>query len=95
MGFTDARYGAIFCISPRLFNHHLLGLSIHASWDEVTGCFVTPAKPELIAAGFIYAICFDTIAFFVTAWKLVIPKQQSSKLVKLMFTDGLVYMLIV
>lgn len=54
-----------------------------------------PGKPNMIEAGYIYAICFDVVVFFLSVWKFIWTTHQRSQLVDLLFKDGLVYIVIV
>ncbi len=66
----------------------------HASWQPEAGCV-----PQVTASGvlkpFISTIIFDTIVLALTAYKLLGPNRGGSKLVNLLFKDGLVYFTIV
>lgn len=50
----------------------------------------------LLAATFIYSMCFDFTVLVLTAVKLAMPTKRSdrSKLVKLIFGDGLIYFVV-
>ncbi|KAF9078712.1 hypothetical protein BDP27DRAFT_1206997 [Rhodocollybia butyracea] len=63
------------------------------------GCQITDTDNTLLAATFIYTMCFDFTVLCLTAWKLVINAPSSkvmgrSKLVVLIFGDGLIYFFI-
>ncbi|KIK68478.1 hypothetical protein GYMLUDRAFT_237528 [Collybiopsis luxurians FD-317 M1] len=78
----------------------LHGILIHAAYDPDTkACIITDTDNKLLAATFIYTMCFDFTVLSLTAWKLVINAPSSkvmgrSKLVVLIFGDGLIYFFI-
>ena len=57
---------------------------------------ITTTNNTLLAATFIYSMCFDFTVLILTAVKLVVPTKRSerSKLVKLIFGDGLIYFIV-
>lgn len=70
-----------------------------ASYDPVQGCTITDTDNTLLAATFIYSMCFDFTVLCLTGWKLIINAPSSkvmgrSKLVVLIFGDGLIYFFI-
>ncbi|TCD63463.1 hypothetical protein EIP91_005372 [Steccherinum ochraceum] len=66
------------------------GVAVRADYNEATRCYIAPTKPELIAGGFVYAICFDLVMFMLSAWKLLLPKQcQVTPLVQTLRKDML------
>lgn len=50
----------------------------------------------MLAATFIYSMCFDLTVLLLTAYKLVLPAKRSdrTKLVNLIFNDGLIFFII-
>jgi hypothetical protein len=77
----------------------LHGILLKASFVPGTGCVITDTDNTLLAATFIYTMCFDFTVLSLTAWKLVINAPSSkvmgrSKLVVLIFGDGLIYFFI-
>ncbi|KAF5389541.1 hypothetical protein D9757_004078 [Collybiopsis confluens] len=77
----------------------LHGVLIHANYDPTQGCVITDTDNTLLAATFIYTMCFDFVVLSLTAWKLVINSPSTkvmgrSKLVVLIFGDGLIYFII-
>ncbi|KAH8099902.1 hypothetical protein BXZ70DRAFT_225682 [Cristinia sonorae] len=73
----------------------LSGTVISAQWVPGQGCVATQTKNSQLMLTFIYSLCFDTIVFLLSAWKLAMPKHHRSQLVDLMFKDGLGYFLLV
>ena len=68
--------------------------------DTVSASFWTDtslSKPgssvnvRLLLVMFIYTTAFDTVIFFVTAWKLVFPRTPHTRLVDRILRDGLTY----
>jgi len=73
----------------------LQGILLNAVWVPGTGCVITQTNPSLLAATFIYSMCFDAIVTILSAMKLV-PRGggSQSQLMKLLFQDGLIYFII-
>lgn len=80
--------------------HHSLtsspGILINAAWYPGTGCTITNTDSKLLAVTFVYSMCFDFFVLFMTAVKLAFPsvRQQKSRIVQLIFTDGLIFFII-
>ncbi|KAJ7196531.1 hypothetical protein GGX14DRAFT_672829, partial [Mycena pura] len=72
----------------------LHGVLVKAAWVPEQGCTITSTDHVLLAATFIYSMAFDFIVLSLTAWKLVFPTGGKSRLVSLIFTDGLIYFVI-
>lgn len=72
----------------------LHGILLKAAWVEGTGCVITSTDSTLLAASFIYTMAFDFMVLTLTAWKLAFPKGGRSRLVEMIFGDGLVYFLV-
>ncbi|THV01961.1 hypothetical protein K435DRAFT_654266 [Dendrothele bispora CBS 962.96] len=71
----------------------LHGILLKAAFIPGAGCQITETNNTLLAATFIYTMCFDFVVLSLTAWKLVIVMGRS-KLVTLIFGDGLIYFVI-
>lgn len=73
-----------------------LGILLKAAWVPGQGCVITNTNNTLLAATFIYSMCFDFTVLVLTAVKLVIPTRSSerSRLVTLIFGDGLIFFVI-
>lgn len=74
----------------------LHGILLKAAWVPGQGCVITNTNNTLLAATFIYSMCFDFTVLVLTAVKLVIPTRSSerSRLVTLIFGDGLIFFVI-
>ncbi|KZT71852.1 hypothetical protein DAEQUDRAFT_743957 [Daedalea quercina L-15889] len=74
----------------------LHGVLIKAAWIPGEGCAITNTNNKLLAVTFIYSMVFDFSVLVLTAWKLVFPavRQQKSRIVQLIFTDGLIFFFI-
>ncbi|KAI0676402.1 hypothetical protein C8Q78DRAFT_17476 [Trametes maxima] len=73
----------------------LQGVLVKASWVDGAGCLVTGSNNTILAATFIYSMCFDLIILLLSMYKLVIGvKGGRSQLMGLLFKDGLVYFVI-
>ncbi|TFK38035.1 hypothetical protein BDQ12DRAFT_606964 [Crucibulum laeve] len=72
----------------------LHGILLKAAWVPEQGCVITETNNKLLAVTFIYTMAFDLLVLSLTAFKLLYPKTGRSRLVELIFTDGLIYFLI-
>jgi hypothetical protein len=68
----------------------LIGILLTAVWDPRAGCVITSTDNGTLSATFIYSMCFDFIVLCLTGYKLSATGNRS-RLVHLMFADGLVY----
>ncbi|KAG7095374.1 hypothetical protein E1B28_006131 [Marasmius oreades] len=76
----------------------LHGVLLKAEWVQGQ-CAITSTSNKMLAVSFIYTMVFDLTVLSLTAWKLVINAPSSkamgrSKLVVLIFGDGLIYFII-
>lgn len=79
-----------------------LGVLLEAQWSpEAQTCIITSTKSTVLAATFIYSMVFDLVVLALNAYKLVLGNKDkraspmsSSRLGKLLFTDGLVYFIL-
>ena len=63
-----------------------------ATWVPGLGCVITQTDSKLLAVTFIYSMVFDFVVMILTGYKLFEPAGTgSSRLVILIFNDGLVY----
>ncbi|PPQ65340.1 hypothetical protein CVT26_000055 [Gymnopilus dilepis] len=69
----------------------LHGILLKAAWIPGQGCAITDTDNKLLAATFIYSMVFDLTVLVLTAFKLVYPASGRSRLVELIFKDGLIY----
>jgi hypothetical protein len=68
---------------------------LKATWVTGQGCVITNTNTTVLAATWIYSMVFDFIVMSLTAIKLLQPSSGSrSKLVELIFTDGLIYFIV-
>jgi len=72
----------------------LHGILLKATWIPGQGCVITGTNASLLAATFIYTMSFDFLVLVLTAWKLFQPNNGRSKLVGLIFSDGIIYFVI-
>jgi len=73
----------------------LHGILLKAEWNPAGGgCVITETNTSIIAATFIYSMVFDFIVLCLTAFKLYSTSSGNSRLVTLIFRDGVVYFII-
>jgi len=72
----------------------LHGVLLKAKWIPNQGCTITQTDSKLLAATFIYSMAFDLLVLLLTAFKLLYPATGRSRLVALIFNDGLIYFVI-
>lgn len=72
----------------------LQGVLLKATWVEGQGCVITQTNNTVLAATFIYGMCFDLVVLVLTASKLAFQRGQRSQLMKMLFRDGLIYFVI-
>jgi hypothetical protein len=66
---------------------------LKAAWEN-GACVITYTNNKILAISFIYSMAFDFTVLCLTAWKLASPANGRSKLVGLIFGDGLIYFVI-
>ncbi|KAJ3482673.1 hypothetical protein NLI96_g6823 [Meripilus lineatus] len=71
----------------------LQGVLLKASWIEGVGCAITETNNTVLAATFIYSMCFDLIVLILSAVRLL-SQRGGSQIVKMLFKDGLIYFFI-
>ncbi|KAI0806186.1 hypothetical protein BC629DRAFT_1437664 [Irpex lacteus] len=72
----------------------LQGILLKAQWIPGQGCAITHTNTTILAATFIYSMCFDLIILILTSVKLRKPGAQRSQLMNMLFKDGLIYFFI-
>jgi hypothetical protein len=72
----------------------LHGILLKAEWDPAAGCVITSTDNTILSAVFIYSMCFDFVVMVLTAYKLLTSQGVRSRLVTLIFADGLVFFVI-
>lgn len=66
------------------------GILLKAAWIDGQ-CVIVQTDSKLLAITFIYSMVFDFVVLALTAFKLLYPVSGRSKLVELIFNDGLIY----
>ncbi|KAN0084142.1 hypothetical protein V8E55_007646 [Tylopilus felleus] len=79
----------------------LQGVLLKVIWSEGVGCTIVKSNTTVLAATFIYSMSFDLVVLCLTAYKLAwTPRRITgasgihSKLVRMVFSDGLVYFIL-
>ncbi|KAH7887017.1 hypothetical protein F5I97DRAFT_2020529 [Phlebopus sp. FC_14] len=85
--------GLLVCIILGHWSLLLHGILLQAAWIDGT-CVITSTDNQILAASFIYSMAFDFVVLVLTGWKLAFPASGRSKLIKLIFGDGLIYFII-
>lgn len=84
--------------SPLICSRSLLGILLTAAWIPGQGCAITNTSNTILAATFIYSMCFDFLVLVLTAIKLGITgksaRKDRSKIVRLIFDDGLIFFMV-
>jgi len=75
-------------------NWNGVGILLKAIWVPEQGCVIVETQSTILAATFIYSMVFDLIVLSLTAFKLLSPPSGRSRLVELIFNDGLIYFVI-
>ena len=65
-----------------------------AIWIPNIGCAIIKTDNKILAITFIYSMVFDFVVLILTGYKLSNPDVGRSRLVSLIFNDGLVYFVI-
>lgn len=73
----------------------ITGILLKAVWTP-EGCAIVHTDNTLLAATFIYSMTFDAIVLILTGWKLAFPtrRKDRSRLVGMVFDDGLIFFFI-
>ncbi|KAI0782760.1 hypothetical protein C8Q75DRAFT_495603 [Abortiporus biennis] len=69
--------------------------TVQATWTPGVGCFVSGFHQDRVIAGFILTICYDFSVLALAVFKLTFGVSKRTKLMNLMFKDGLIYFVIV
>ncbi|KAG1776765.1 hypothetical protein EV702DRAFT_970921 [Suillus placidus] len=78
----------------------LQGILLTAVWRPGVGCAITYSDTTILAATFIYSMCFDFVVLCLSAYKLAWTPARSgtngapTRLVRMLFSDGLIYFFI-
>jgi small-conductance mechanosensitive channel len=77
-----------------------LGVLLGATWVPGLGCQITYSNTTILAATFIYSMCFDFVVMCLSAYKLAwAPVRKGAngghtRLIRMLFSDGLIYFFI-
>ena len=66
---------------------------MNAAWINGTGCVITKTNNTVLAATFIYSMCFDLIVLILSTARLL-SQKGGSQIVNMLFKDGLIFFLI-
>ncbi|KJA21376.1 hypothetical protein HYPSUDRAFT_67723 [Hypholoma sublateritium FD-334 SS-4] len=77
----------------------LQGVQLTATWIDGVGCQIVKTNNKILAAIFIYSMCFDLIVLCLNVYKLTSSSKVTgstgrSRLVQLIFTDGLIFFIV-
>ncbi|KAH7925422.1 hypothetical protein BV22DRAFT_1033977 [Leucogyrophana mollusca] len=79
----------------------LQGVLLTAAWVPGVGCAIIKSNNTVLAATFIYSMCFDLVVMCLSAYKLAWAPRRTgsasgtqSTLVRMIFADGLIYFFI-
>ncbi|KAI0918771.1 hypothetical protein AcV7_010415 [Taiwanofungus camphoratus] len=71
----------------------LQGVLLTAEWIPGSGCAIIRSNKTILAATFIYSMCFDALVMVLSAYKLS-GRAGRSQLIRLLFKDGMIYFLV-
>jgi hypothetical protein len=86
--------GPLVLISVGHWSLLLHGILLTAAWVPGQGCVILWTDSMILSASFIYGMAFDFIVLALTGIKLFQPFGAKSRLVDMMFADGLYYFVI-
>jgi hypothetical protein len=86
--------GPLVLISLGHWSLLLHGILLTAAWVPGQGCVITWTDSKILSASFIYGMVFDFTVLTLTGIKLFQPFGAKSRLVDMMFADGLYYFVI-
>jgi membrane protein implicated in regulation of membrane protease activity len=72
----------------------LHGILLKAEWVPGEGCVITSTDNTILSATFIYSMCFDFVVLCLTGYRLYFPSRGRSRLVTLIFADGLLFFIV-
>lgn len=72
---------------------------LSATWVDGPGCVITATNNKILAATFIYSMCFDLVVLLLNAYKLLGLNSKNEGLIvsrigKMIFEDGLIFFII-
>ena len=78
-----------------------IGVQLKAIWIPGVGCQITETNNKILAAIFIYSMCFDFIVLLLNVYKLIGITSSPSRdlmgrgrLTHMIFTDGLIFFIL-
>jgi len=78
-----------------------IGVQLKAIWTPGVGCQITETNNKILAAIFIYSMCFDFIVLLLNVYKLIGITSSPSRdlmgrgrLTHMIFTDGLIFFIL-
>ena len=78
-----------------------IGVQLQAIWIPGLGCRITKTHNEILAAIFIYSMCFDFIVLVLNIYKIIGITSSPSRdlkgrgrLTHMIFTDGLIFFIL-
>ena len=74
-------------------------MQLTATWIDGVGCQIIKTNNKILAAIFIYSMVFDLVVLCLNIYKLtgssrVAGSSGRSRLVQLIFTDGLIFFIV-
>ena len=79
----------------------VIGVQSEAIWIAGVGCEITKTYNKILAAIFIYSMCFDFIVLLLTVYKFIGITSSPSRdlkgqgrLTHMIFTDGLIFFIL-
>ncbi|KAG6850092.1 hypothetical protein H0H93_001225 [Arthromyces matolae] len=75
------------------------GVLMQATWVQGSGCAINSTDNRVLAATFVYSMCFDLIVLGLNAYKLLDISSRdksfmTSRIAKMIFEDGLIFFVI-
>lgn len=76
-----------------------LGFQLNVDWQPGVGCFFIETNNKIVAAIFIYSMCFDLLILLLNTYKLLsfsssFGMSGGNRVAQMMFTDGLIFFVI-
>ncbi|EDR06529.1 uncharacterized protein LACBIDRAFT_300021 [Laccaria bicolor S238N-H82] len=92
--------GRYVAAEPLSSSDALAGIQLKATWVDGVGCVITQTNNTILAAIFIYSMCFDLIVLLLNTYKLLGINDKTanllgrSRLTQMIFEDGLIFFII-
>ncbi|KAH9927065.1 hypothetical protein B0H21DRAFT_839132 [Amylocystis lapponica] len=90
---AQSRYIVIPLILILSLHDCYAGVLLKAEWIPGEGCIITDTNNTILAATFIYSMCFDAVVMVLNAVRLA-PRTGHSRLLRLLFKDGVIYFIV-